>query len=130
MTIEITNAIFENLQFSETLGKVNESPMGAKDAYWVNRIVKKIQEHGKHYIESKDKLINEHKSEIQPENIEEGQVEIDPDKRENLMKEMDELINIKIEIPFDKRPFPDKLELTPAEIGAVELLFDMSSLED
>ena len=59
MSIELTNAIFEDKLFTSTLTKVNGSPMGAKDAYWVNRIVKKIQEYGKEYIETKDKLIQQ-----------------------------------------------------------------------
>ncbi len=130
MTIELTNAIFEDKIFTSTLTKVNSSPMGAKDAYWVNRIVKKIQEYGKEYIETKDKLIQQFKSEIQPDDITEGQVQIDPNKQDELVKEMNELFEIELSIPYDKRPFPDNLELSPAEIGAVEMLFDMSSLED
>ena len=38
MAIKMTNVVFENLLFGSTMKKVNETQMGPKDAYWINRI--------------------------------------------------------------------------------------------
>ena len=38
MAIKMTNAVFENVMFGSTMKKVNETQMGPKDAYWINRI--------------------------------------------------------------------------------------------
>ena len=130
MPIELSNEIFENKLFVSTLTKINDSPMGAKDAYWVNRVLNKIQEFSKDYLTAKDKIIKQFSSKEQPEGLENGQIQLDPLRIEEAQKELSELFTIKIEIPFEKRPFPTKLELSPAEIGAVVELFDMSSLED
>ena len=130
MAIEIRNTVFEDQLFASTMTKVNESPMGVKDAYWFNRIIKEVQKYGKDYIETKDKLIKEYGAETQPDNLEEGKVQIDPDRMVEFQEKVQELLDITFEIPFDKRKFPETLDLSPSELGSVELLFDMSSLED
>ena len=130
MAIEIRITVFEDQLFASTMTKVNESPMGVKDAYWFNRIIKEVQKYGKDYIETKDKLIKEYGAETQPDNIEEGKVQIDPDRMVEFQEKVQELLDITFEIPFDKRKFPETLDLSPSELGSVELLFDMSSLED
>tara|TARA_B100000029_G_C17422019_1_gene904685 strand:+ start:652 stop:1044 length:393 start_codon:yes stop_codon:yes gene_type:complete len=130
MTIEIKNVVFEDQLFASTMTKVNESPMAVKDAYWFNRIIKEVQKYGKDYIETKDKLIKEYGAETQPDDIKEGSVQIDPDRMVEFQEKLQELLDITFEIPFDKRKFPETLDLSPSELGSVELLFDMSSLED
>ena len=130
MAIEIRNTVFEDQLFASTMTKVNESPMGVKDAYCFNRIIKEVQKYGKDYIETKDKLIKEYGAETQPDNIEEGKVQIDPDRMVEFQEKVQELLDITFEIPFDKRKFPETLDLSPSELGSVELMFDMSSLED
>ena len=102
MAIEIRNTVFEDQLFASTMTKVNESPMGVKDAYWFNRIIKEVQKYGKVYIETKDKLIKEYGAETQPDNIEEGKVQIDPDRMVEFQEKVQELLDITFEIPFDK----------------------------
>ena len=129
MAIKMTNAVFENVLFGSTMKKVNETPMGPKDAYWVNRITKELGELGKDFLTAKQKVVEQYQDkDIEPS--EDGMVQIPKENIKEFTKEFQELLDIEIEIPFDKRTYPEALELSPQEIGAIESVFDMSSLED
>ncbi len=129
MAIKMTNAVFENVLFGSTMKKVNETPMGPKDAYWVNLITKELGELGKDFLTAKQKVVEQYQDkDIEPS--EDGMVQIPKENIKEFTKEFQELLDIEIEIPFDKRTYPEALELSPQEIGAIESVFDMSSLED
>ena len=128
MAIKMTNAVFENVMFGTTMEKVNETQMGPKDAYWINRITNKLGELGKDFITAKQKVLEKYQdNDVEP--TEDGMVQIPKENIEEFTKEFQVLLDIEIEIPFDKRAYPEALELSPQEIGAIESVFDMSSLE-
>ena len=59
--MKIKNAIFENKQYFETIGKIHASDqLSVMDAYRINRLVKKLNELQEEYSELKKKIFDQH----------------------------------------------------------------------
>ena len=75
--MKIKNAIFENKQYFETIGKIHTSDqLSVMDAYRINRLVKKLNELQEEYSELKKKIFAQHGT----PGKEEGTVEISQQK--------------------------------------------------
>ena len=127
--MKIRNTLFENKQYFETIGKIHKSDqLSVMDAYHINRLVKKLNELNEEYTELKKKLLDQ----FGTPGEEEGQFKIEGDNQEPFMKEMNDLINIEHDLETETLAFPSKLEdgFSAADLGIMELFFDLSGLED
>ena len=127
--MKIKNAIFENKQYFETIGKIHSSDqLSVMDAYRINRLVKKLNELNEEYMELKKKLLDQ----FGTPGEEEGQVAIEGDQREPFTKEFNELLSIEHDLETEMLAFPSKLEdgFSAADLNIMEMFFDLSGLEE
>ena len=127
--MKIKNAIFENKQYFETIGKIHKSDqLSVMDAYRINRLVKKMNELQEEYSELKKKILTQHGT----PGKEKGTVEISTENREEFNKEYNELINIEHDLETEKLNFPKKIEdgFSSADLTVLETFFDLSGLEE
>ena len=127
--MKIRNSLFENTQYFETIGKIHKSDqLSVMDAYRINRLVKKLNELNTEYSELKKGLLDQ----FGTPGEEEGQFKVERDNQEPFMKEMNDLISIEHDLETEKLAFPSKLEdgFSAADLGIMELFFDLSGLED
>ncbi len=127
--MKIKNAIFENKQYFETIGKIHSSDqLSVMDAYRINRLVKKLNELNEEYMELKQKLLTQ----FGTPGEEEGQVAIKGDQREPFTKEFNELLSIEHDLETEMLAFPSKLEdgFSAADLNIMEMFFDLSGLEE
>ena len=126
--MKIKNAIFENKQYFETIGKIHESDkLSVMDAYRINRLVKKLNELNEEYNELKMKILTQYGT----PGKEEGQFLIEKEKREAFAGEYRDLIDIEHDLETEMLTFPSKLEdgFSGADLGILELFFDLSGFE-
>ena len=127
--MKIRNTLFENTQYFETIGKIHKSDqLSVMDAYRINRLVKKLNDLNTEYMELKKGLLDK----FGTPGEEEGQFKVEGDKQEPFMKEMNDLINIEHDLETETLAFPSKLEdgFSAADLGIMEMFFDLSGLED
>ena len=127
--MKIKNAIFENKQYFETIGKIHKSDqLSVMDAYRINRLVKKMNELQEEYSELKKKILTQHGT----PGKEKGTVEISTENREEFNKEYNELISIEHDLETEKLSFPNKIEdgFSSADLTVLETFFDLSGLEE
>ena len=127
--MKIKNAIFENKQYFETIGKIHTSDqLSVMDAYRINRLVKKLRELQEEYIELKKKIMTQFGTPSEKE----GTVEISVENREEFNSEYNELINIEHDLETEKLSFPNKIEdgFSSADLNILETFFDLSGLEE
>ena len=127
--MKIKNAIFENKQYFETIGKIHESDkLSVMDAYRINRLVKKLNELNEEYNELKQKILTQYGT----PGKEEGQFLIEKEKREAFAGEYRDLIDIEHDLETEMLTFPSKLEdgFSAADLNIMELFFDLSGLEE
>ena len=127
--MKIRNSLFENKQYFETIGKIHQSDqLSVMDAYRINRLVKKLNDLNTEYSELKKGLLDK----FGTPGEEEGQFKIEGNNQEPFMKEMNDLINIEHDLETETLAFPSKLEdgFSAADLGIMELFFDLSGLED
>ena len=127
--MKIKNAIFENKQYFETIGKIHTSDqLSVMDAYRINRLVKKLNELQEEYSELKKKLLDQFGTPGENE----GEFAVEGDQREPFTKEFNELLNIEHDLETEMLAFPSKLEdgLSAADLNIMELFFDLSGLEE
>ena len=127
--MKIRNTLFENTQYFETIGKIHKSDqLSVMDAYRINRLVKKLNELNEEYMELKKKLLDQFGTPGEKE----GEFRVEGDNQEPFMKEMNDLINIEHDLETETLAFPSKLEdgFSAADLGIMELFFDLSGLED
>ena len=127
--MKITNVIFENKQYFETIGKIHKSDqLSVMDAYRINRLVKKLNELNTEYDELKKKLFTQYGT----PGKEEGQFEIKSENKEPFMKEFQELLSIEHDLETEKLAFPNKIEdgISSADLNIMEMFFDLSGLEE
>ena len=127
--MKIKNAIFENKQYFETIGKIHKSDqLSVMDAYRINRLVKKMNELQEEYSELKKKILTQHGT----PGKEKGTVEISTENREEFNKEYNELISIEHDLETEKLSFPNKIEdgFSSADLNVLETFFDLSGLEE
>jgi len=127
--MKIKNAIFENKQYFETIGKIHRSDqLSVMDAYRINRLVKKLSELQEEYIELKKKIMTQFGTPSEKE----GTVEISVENREEFNSEYNELINIEHDLETEKLSFPNKIEdgFSSADLNILETFFDLSGLEE
>ena len=127
--MKIRNSLFENKQYFETIGKIHQSDqLSVMDAYRINRLVKKLNELNEEYMELKKKLLDQFGTPGEKE----GEFRVEGDNQEPFMEEMNDLINIEHDLETETLAFPSKLEdgFSAADLGIMELFFDLSGLED
>ena len=127
--MKIKNAIFENKQYFETIGKIHTSDqLSVMDAYRINRLVKKLNELQEEYSELKKKIFDQHGT----PGKEEGTVEISAENREVFASEYNDLISIEHDLETEKLSFPNKIEdgFSSADLTVLETFFDLSGLEE
>ena len=126
--MKISNTIFENKQYFETVNKIHKSDeLSVMDAYRINRLVKKLNELNEEYLELKKGLLDK----FGTPGEEEGQVKIEAEKREPFMKEMNDLLDIAHDLETEMLAFPSKLEdgFSAADLNIMEMFFDLSGFE-
>ena len=127
--MKIKNAIFENKQYFETIGKIHKSDqLSVMDAYRINRLVKKLNELNEEFSELKKKIFAQHGT----PGKEEGTVEISAENREIFASEYNDLISIEHDLETEKLSFPNKIEdgFSSADLTVLETFFDLSGLEE
>ena len=127
--MKIKNAIFENKQYFETIGKIHSSDqLSVMDAYRINRLVKKLNELQEEYSELKKKIFAQHGT----PGKEEGTVEISAENKEAFAGEFNDLISIEHDLETEKLSFPNKIEdgFSSADLNVLETFFDLSGLEE
>ena len=126
--MKIKNAIFENKQYFETIGKIHTSDkLSVMDAYRINRLVKKLNELNEEYMELKKKLLDQ----FGTPGEEEGFFKIEAENREAFAGEYNDLIDIEHDLKTEMLAFPSKLEdgISAADLNIMEMFFDLSGLE-
>ena len=127
--MKITNAIFENKQYFETIGKIHQSDqLSVMDAYRINRLVKKLNELNVEYDELKKKIFTQYGTPGE----EEGTTIIGSENREAFAGEYNDLIDIEHDLETEMIAFPSKLEdgISAADLNIMEMFFDLSGLEE
>ena len=127
--MKIKNAIFENKQYFETIGKIHTSDqLSVMDAYRINRLVKKLNELNTEYDELKKKILTQYGTPGE----EEGMVVIESENKEAFAGEYNNLIAIEHDLETEKLPFPNKIEdgISASDLNILELFFDLSGLEE
>jgi len=127
--MKIKNAIFENKQYFETIGKIHSSDqLSVMDAYRINRLVKKLNELNEEYIELKKKIF----AQFGTPGEKEGTIEVGPENREAFAGEYTDLISIEHDLETEMLAFPSKLEdgFSAADLNIMEIFFDLSGLEE
>ena len=125
--MKFKNAVFLNEKFMETIVKCNEfTDWEPKPAYWFNRFVKKMAKCQEDYNDIRVKLIKKFAEDPDAEEIKVGQVHV-----QAFSTELGELLEEEFEVEgINKIKFPEGLKLSPAEIGLIDEIFDMSAFED
>ena len=127
--MKIQNAIFENKNYFETIGKIHKSDqLPVMDAYRINRLVKKLNELNTEYDELKKKIFTQYGTPGE----EEGTVLIESKNREGFAGEYNDLIAIEHDLETEMLAFPSKLEdgISAADLNILEMFFDLSELEE
>ncbi len=125
--MKFKNAVFVNEKFMETLTKCNTfEDWAPKDAYWFNRFVKKMGSAQQDWEDVRVKLIKKY-----GEEDEEGKTIVAKEHVSEFTTALNEVMSEEFEIEGIKEiKFPMELKLSPAEIGLIEEVFDMSAFED
>ncbi len=126
--MKISNTLFENKQYVETITKIHKSDqLSVMDAYRINRLVKKLNELNTEYRELKNKLLEQFGTPG-----EEGQFKIESENKEPFMKEFQELLSIEHDLETEKLAFPNKIEdgISSADLNIMEMFFDLSGLDE
>ncbi len=125
--MKISNTLFENKQYFETIGKIHSSDqLSVMDAYRINRLVKKLNELNTEYSELKKKLLDQ----FGTPGEEEGQFTVEGEQREPFMKEMNDLLSIEHDLETEMLPWPKKLEdgFSAADLNIMELFFNLDEM--
>ena len=138
MTMKIKNSLFESVQYNESMTKIHQSPkLSVMDAYRINRLVKNINELQTEYNGLKETLLEKFGEKIENSLVtDEGVSEdpetttttfqIQPEKREEFIKEMNELLAIEHDLETERLPFPQKIDegITVGDIDVLNIFFD------
>ena len=127
--MKITNVIFENKQYFETIGKIHKSDqLSVMDAYRINRLVKKLNELNKEYDELKKKIFDQYGKPGE----EEGTYEIGKENREAFAGEFNDLLSIEHDLETERLAFPSKLEdgISATDLNIMEMFFDLSTIKE
>jgi hypothetical protein len=127
--MKIKNAIFENKQYFETIGKIhNSDQLSVMDAYRINRLVKKLNELNTEYDELKKKIFTQYGTPGETE----GTYEVGSENREAFAGEYNDLISIEHDLETEMLTFPSKIEdgFSAADLNIMEMFFDLSGLEE
>ena len=125
--MKFKNAIFIDQKFMETIQKCNEyEDWEPKGAYWFNRLVKKLRSAQEDYNDTREKLIKKYGEEDKDGNTKVAEVHIPA-----FTTAMGELMEEEFEIEGIKPiKFPERLKLSPIEMGLMEEVVDMSAFLD
>ena len=127
--MKIKNVIFENKQYFETIGKIHKSDqLSVMDAYRINRLVKKLDELHKEYVELKKKAYTQYGTPGENK----GTYEIGIENREVFIAEYNDLLDIEHDLEIEMLVFPSKIKdgLSAADLNVMELFFDLNELEE
>jgi len=141
--MKIINSLFESVQYNESMTKIHQSPkLSVMDAYRINRLVKNINELQTEYNGLKETLLEKFGTKVESELTDEekfGESEttgvtfqIQPEKREEFIKEMNELLAIEHDLETERLPFPRKIDegITVPDIDVLNIFFDFGFDED
>ena len=126
--MKIKNAIFENKQYFETIGKIhNSDKLSVMDAYRINRLVKKLNELNAEYDDLKKKILDQYGTPGE----EEGLFKIEGENRETFAGEYNDLLDIEHDLETERLAFPSKIEdgFSSADLNIMEMFFDLSGFE-
>jgi len=140
MEMKIKNSIFENSQYFITFTKIHSADqLSVMDAFRINRLAKKLNVLHEEFAELKKGLLERFGTEIEEDDqttrVENNQTaskyKIEDDTKEEFMKEMNFLWAIEHDLEIKKLPFPNNIKdgISAADMGIVELFFDLSTLE-
>ena len=126
--MKFANGIFLNEKFMATVAKCNEyEDWEPKQAYWFNRLVKKLGSAQEDFLDVKNKLVKK----LGDEPDENGRVEIKKEHIPEFTTAMNEVMEEEFEIEGIKPiKFPEGLKLSPIEMGLMEEVVDMSAFLD
>ena len=127
--MKISNSLFENKQYFETIGKIHSSDqLSVMDAYRINRLVKKLNELNTEYSELKNKLLTQYGTPGE----EEGQFTVESDSREEFLKEFNELLNIEHDLETELLSWPQKIEdgFSAADLNILEMFFNLDEMTE
>ena len=127
--MKIKNAIFENKQYFETIGKIhNSDQLSVMDAYRINRLVKKLNELNEEYDELKKKIFDQYGKPGEKE----GTYTVEKENREAFAGEYNDLISIEHDLETEMLVFPSKIEdgISSADLNIMEMFFDLSGLDE
>ena len=125
--MKFKNAVFVDQKFMETIQKCNEyEDWEPKGAYWFNRLVKKLRSAQEDYNDTREKLIKKFGEEDKDGNTKVAEVHIPA-----FSTAMGELMEEEFVIEGIKPiKFPERLKLSPIEMGLMEEVVDMSAFLD
>ena len=125
--MKFKNGVFVDQKFMETIQKCNEyEDWEPKGAYWFNRLVKKLRSAQEDYNDTREKLIKKYGEEDKDGNTKVAEVHIPA-----FSTAIGELLEEEFEIDGIKPiKFPEKLKLSPIEMGLMEEVVDMSVFLD
>ena len=115
---------------STVLNKFMTTQMPIKVSFWVTKSVKSIGEEYKSFIEQRNKLLDRcgEKEDGKLKISEDGtSVKIIPEKLEEFRKELESLLNQKVQVSVFPVPLSlvENLLFTPQEIGMISFLFEV-----
>ena len=125
--MKISNSLFENKQYFETIGKIHSSDqLSVMDAYRINRLVKKLNELNEEYLELKNKLLTQYGTPGE----EEGQFTVKGDSKEEFLKEFNELLGIEHDLETEILPWPNKIEdgFSAMDLNILEMFFNLDEM--
>ena len=126
--MKFKNGVFVDQKFMETIAKCNEyEDWEPKGAYWFNRLVKKLRSAQEDYNDTREKLVKKFADEPDKDgNVKVAEVHIPA-----FSTAMGELMEEEFEIEGIKPiKFPERLKLSPIEMGLMEEVVDMSAFLD
>ena len=127
--MKIRNQLFESKQYFETIGKIHESDkLSVMDAYRINRLVKKLNELSKEYMELKNKLLEHYGKPGEKK----GTHVVEGENREEFTAEFSDLLNIEHDLEMERLPFPNKIKdgFSALDLDIMETFYDLSGLEE
>ena len=125
--MKISNSLFENKQYFETIGKIHSSDqLSVMDAYRINRLVKKLNELNTEYSELKSKILTQYGTPGEKE----GQFTVESDSKEEFLKEFNELLSIEHDLETELLSWPQKIEdgFSAADLNILEMFFNLDEM--
>ena len=125
--MKIRNNLFENIQWTEIIGKIhNSDKLSVMDAYRINRLVKKLGALNEEYLGLKQGLFKKFGT---PGEVE-GEFQVEEDNRKPFLKEMSDLLTIEHDLEMDPLNWPSALEdgFSARDLNVLEIFFNLEEI--